>query len=420
MVYKLLVCTVGGTPQAVVASLLHHRPRQVVFLVSEESKASVSAAILPEVVGPLGLDGCNTEMPQLADEQDFCLCVAEIREMATPPIERWLAKGEDFDVVVDITGGTKCMSAALALVARRWRCTFSYVGGKERTKNGVGIVVGGQERIVNTANPWNVLGLEAVEQAALLFDHGDMRAAHRVLDPLKRNTDRGLARQIATLQQLFLAYEQWDSFQHQDALSTLELLEKNGADLWHLFPSRKQHLLDRLKSHQEWLHSVLVHDRSFLLRDLLANADRAAERGRYDDAVARLYRACEMLAQHRMAELGWLDSRMRIALDQLPPASQRSWQARAQKGRLPLGVQDSYSLLQENGDDLARRFRELGLADQDRSPLVARNESILAHGSTPVGTATWTQLRKVLSQLAAVGDEQLPAPFPQLIPAMPT
>jgi hypothetical protein len=40
----------------------------------------------------------------------------------------------------------------------------------------------------------------------------------------------------------------------------------------------------------------------------LADAERCAGRGRYDDAVAPLYRACEAAAQFRLAEIRMTDN----------------------------------------------------------------------------------------------------------------
>ena len=52
------------------------------------------------------------------------------------------------------------MSAAFGIQASRWPCMFSYVGGNERTKDGLGIVVSGSEKVFHQTNPWDSLGLE--------------------------------------------------------------------------------------------------------------------------------------------------------------------------------------------------------------------------------------------------------------------
>src|SRR5262245_28436204 len=136
----LLLCTVGSTHEPLVASLKHWQPARVWFLPTPETRDQVAARIVPSAAAEgLQLDAGRYDLLLLPDGQDFSRCVDKLREL-TPEVERWLARGPEFAVVVDFTGGTKCMSAALALQAHRWRCQFSYVGGSERTKEGVGVV----------------------------------------------------------------------------------------------------------------------------------------------------------------------------------------------------------------------------------------------------------------------------------------
>ena len=411
----LLVCTVGGTAGPIQATLLQHRPHKVLFVASSESKNTISE-ILDKVGRELGLTCGNTDTLPLSAEQEFERCVAELRNLATPKVDEWLGKGEAFEVVADFTGGTKCMSAALALVARRWKCMFSYVGGTERTKNGVGVVVDGKEQIVNVSNPWNSLGFEAVEQAALLFDHGEMGAARRILEPVRNNAKGERVRQFATLIQLCEAYEHWDQFQHKAADAALKQVQTNAADLGELFPNRKGALTNALQSHRTWLEEVQGQDPMFKLRDLVANAERSAIKNRLDDAVARIYRALEMLAQIRLGALGVLDQNTRkVLLARVPPELRLEWQPRADDGQLQLGLQDDYRLLGALGDDLAERFQELELDDPKKSPLSARNNSILAHGQSPVTKEVWNRLLKAIRDLAGIQDEHLPKPFPRLL-----
>src|SRR5690606_2247321 len=98
----------------------------------------------------------------------------------TGDVESWVKRGEECRVVVDFTGGTKCMSAAVSLQASRWPCEFSYIGGAQRTKDGVGIVESGHERVVHQANPWDALGYRAVEEFIVLFDQRAFLAAANV------------------------------------------------------------------------------------------------------------------------------------------------------------------------------------------------------------------------------------------------
>jgi hypothetical protein len=68
------------------------------------------------------------------------------------------------------------------------------------------------------------------------------------------------------------------------------------------------------------------------------------------------------------------------------------------------------------GDELGQRFQESGLADRERSPLQARNRSILAHGFAPVSEKDFQNLWQAALRLAAIETSHLPA-FPRLGPA---
>ncbi len=88
--------------------------------------------------------------------------------------------------------------------------------------------------------------------------------------------------------------------------------------------------------------------------DLLSNAKRRISEKRQDDAVARLYRACEALSQVEL-----------LATRQPIPKE---------------GLRKNYS-------DLARIGHPLGLAfrrSRVKAMLSKRNQSILAHGYQPV------------------------------------
>jgi hypothetical protein len=65
------------------------------------------------------------------------------------------------------------------------------------------------------------------------------------------------------------------------------------------------------------------------------------------------------------------------------------------------------------GDDLGRRFQELNLHDRDKSPLTARNQSILAHGFEAASEATFRRLWEAGLRLVDVAEEFLPT-FPRL------
>ena len=412
----LLICTVGGSPEPVVASIKGSRPDRVIFVASLESQAEVEGKITPLLAQEgASLGPGQYDLTQVPNAQDFPCCVEAMRGL-TSQVQRWVSRGEGYRVVADFTGGTKCMSAALALVASRWPCRFSYVGGTERNKGGLGVVVSGREQVLHSENPWDSLGYQAIEEATTLFDQGDYEAAATVLDETRKRLGRAdLKREMSTLCSLAKGYLAWDRFLHKDAANHLGDVLPNANNLRHLFPDCAEALLDTVQKHLQFLG--LFKDTQaghHFVVDLLANARRCADKRRFDDAVARLYRAIEASAQIRLVQLGCNDDHGRTRLGNLPLEMRPQFEKRAsQEGTVLLALQDDYAVLQALGDELGSRFSALNLDDREKSPLSARNRSILAHGFEAVSSQVYQRLWKAALDLAGVGEAELPV-FPKL------
>jgi len=400
-----LICSVGGTPEPVAAAIRHWRAARIMFLCSDQTRASVKAALEAAADGLTIPPGC-TDQIVLRDPQNLEWVLRDLRPLDAHVLS-WQQRGDNYAAVVDFTGGTKVMSAALAIVARRWKCTFAYVGGWERNKDGVGVVVSGHERPISQFNPWDALGYQAVEDAVAVFNHGGYAAAVALLDGAVKNvSDPAVKRELSTLKAVIDAYAAWDRFDHDKAKKHFDDALKNRNDLTAIFPEASS-LIARLERHRD--HVAHLADQNepttAWIEDLRLNARRRAAEGRYDDAVARLYRAFEALAQVRLREHHGIAETKSVALSSLPDALRGEWAGRAREGCVSLGLQDSYRLLRELGDGLGRQFADLALGDPEKSPLVARNQSILAHGFQPVDKAVYNQLCEHLERLAGFSDE---------------
>jgi CRISPR-associated protein (TIGR02710 family) len=417
----LLVCTVGGNPEPVVAALKQWRPVRVRFAHTPETKDDVAAKVVPlSRAEGVDLDAGRYDLFELPDGQDLASCLDGLRQL-TPVVSEWAARGESFRVVVDFTGGTKCMSAALAIQASRWPCEFSYVGGSERTQEGVGIVVSGAERIVHQANPWDALGHQAVDDFVVLFDQRAFSAAEKVAAatmPRMGRPDR--KRELSSLEQLARALDAWERFDHKTSKNLLESVNKSANDLRAaLGPTRGDRVLAgtaQLVEHLRQLGQAPPPSRHHVL-DLLANAKRRQEEGRWDDAVARLYRAFEAIAQVALKERHGFESTGKVPLERVPESLRAMCAAKANGGVVALGLQDDYALLAALGDPVGRKFQDAGLSGS-RSPLVARNSSILAHGFDRVSEADFDILWDYALSLASVDTASLPS-FPVLAEGKP-
>ncbi len=409
--HHLLICTVGGTSEPIVAAIRHWSPARVLLVHSGDTKSSADSVTKePELLQPGAWD-----MMELHDAQDFSECVRQMRAI-DEQVGAWRRKGDDYNVAVDFTGGTKCMSAAIALVSRRWPCSFSYVGGTERNKDGTGIVVSGKEWTLVTQNPWNALGYQAIEDACLLFDQrAFVPAMNRLDNARKAADDDAVKRLLSTCHQLCEGYGLWDRFQHNDAAQRIANVLKNASGLHAMLGAgRSDDVVRQIKQHHEMLQGLAQRRFSrAMVADLMSNAERRKREGRYDDGVARLYRAIESIAQVALDERHKITSTDDVPADRIPEALRERWALRVKDGKVALGLQDVFLLLDTLDDPAGKAFKKLGLHESQRSPLTARNQSILAHGFQPVGEAVFDRLWKAAMSLSELRAEDLPV-FPQL------
>ena len=140
----ILICTVGGSPAPVIHGIRSHRPEHVLFVCSRASVPSVKEQILP------ALDFLpEWNILPLPNEQDLLSCVMEIRACITAFLDaRHLPA--DTALLGDFTGGTKVMSAALVMALMERNVQFTYTGGGQRSKDGLGVVRDGEGHYYST------------------------------------------------------------------------------------------------------------------------------------------------------------------------------------------------------------------------------------------------------------------------------
>jgi CRISPR-associated protein (TIGR02710 family) len=419
----LLVVTVGGSLRPIIESILAApRPDRILFICSPQSRellgdqpAAPPDALLPSLLSAGAPLACGQyDVYRTADPQDLTSSVRDIERNITPEVTRWRKRdpGGAYTVAVDFTGGTKVMSVALAYVARRWDCTFRYVGGTLRAKEGLGAVQDRHEVILESVNPLEALGYQLAEDALTLCAEMDFRAAERLLsETAARQRRPDVQRALQTLRQLVQAFSHWDSFGHKDARAALEQVEKNQNDL-SLFLATAS--VDRIHAGiPGWRKTLLVlseaKNSTFpLVEDLLSNALRRGAERRFDDAVARLYRSVEALGQAALAVRHGIPATKRvdsalIPWDRLAPDVARHWKASKirEERFVELALRDSYHLLDALGDPLGAAFGNSDFDKPRRNPLAARNDSILAHGYKPIQQPEFDSLKKAVFQLAS-------------------
>ena len=145
-----MILSVGNSVGPILVSLEEYRPACVLFIVSEDSKGMVKERILPN----LPEDYLPTsEILSLSNPQAINSSFLEIRNRLRDWLERY-GFGANVAVALDITGGTKAMSVALALAGiAEGASTLVYVGGQQRDPD-TGRVVSGHEEILVSLAPF--------------------------------------------------------------------------------------------------------------------------------------------------------------------------------------------------------------------------------------------------------------------------
>ena len=292
------------------------------------------------------------------------------------------------DVILDVTGGTTPMrfGAALAAMSRNMgmihqRVPQSFVDGDWK------LDPSGRREIFPMNNPLESTGLLRQDQAVQLFNRRDYTAASLVLqDILQKVSGAERRHYYGGLLALARGYAAWDV---ADYAAALELLRAAREELASDFTEtalveRATALTGTIASHLAFLGRVRGKLSVENVVDMVENARRrVAEQGRYDDGVARLYRAVEMWHQWRLQKRNGLSTK---SID---------W------GTVPEDVKDKFletTHLRELPSDLdLMRARVLDramngeVAEDDsvfRDLLQQRNSSILAHGLKPIGPSS--------------------------------
>lgn len=293
--YSGIIFTTGYSPEPLILTITTLKPDRVFFLCTKDSEK-----FLNKIVEECNLlpSQYNKAIIQRSDGLDV---YKKIREQW----EEWKNNGIT-DIAVDITGGTKPMVSGSAIAGAILNVDLLYV------VSNFGWLPGkpepGSERITKIENPYEVFGDLEERYAIELFNSHNYATCNDYFGRLK-----GLARdprRFEVKQLLAQGYGAWDTFDFRLAYKKLkEGLRKSERYGFSYDGKIRQHLeiLKILKDNPRKNFFELLKEEKFsnhLMIDLYSNAERRQEQGRYEDAILRLYRVLELIAQHRLARLG--------------------------------------------------------------------------------------------------------------------
>jgi CRISPR-associated protein (TIGR02710 family) len=400
---NILLITVGGSYQPIVTAIQTLKPDRIIFICSKGSRGSISQVIgtgtpcevrkgseivdrLPNIPTQTSLGNKfqeTTDLVILDNPDDLAECyqkivakIQELQQISPAPT-----------IKADYTGGTKTMTASLVIAAIDHQVELLLTTGDRfnliRVERG---------EMTAQAQVAPVLLQRSIEQFLPVFlQQYNYAAAIAELTQLLPivNISPDLQRIIQVLANICKGFEAWDRFDHEEAIAFL--------DNYLQYPE--------IRSRVMFLKRVIVSRRGIdpdfqtnqsaknhgyeVVQDLVLNAERRAAQNRYDDAVGRLYRALELLAQVRL----WHKYQIatgNLDLAKLPEDIRDSYRNHAE---LPL--QRSYELLtQLDPDPIGKLYKQS--QNKIRDVLKNRNHSLFAHGFRPVIKADYEKMYQAI------------------------
>lgn len=421
MIQTILICTVGGSHQPIVSAIKDLKPDFVVFICTDRNSATCQPGsriqiegkgncikanstddkpTLPNIPAQTGLEAGQYEVViTLPDDLDciYLDCITAIDDISR--------RFPDARIVADYTGGTKSMSAGLVMAV------------VESPGIDLQLVTGSRADLIK------------VQDGSQFSDKADCERVRyrRLTEPYRRAWQRyayseaveglaglkppgGLRDEYTRFRELSRAFAEWDNFNHVQALGILQSYAPSLPDHLKRYIGNATQLNDKSADKRD----------AARLFDLYRNAERRAAQGRYDDAVARIYRLIEWSAQ-------WLlKTRVNIETGNVKPEQIPAHLTLTQnrKGQWQAGLFNAWKLVMHYTKGPAAVF----ITEQEstlRSHIEARNASILAHGFTPIQNNQWQPIYAwlesqfipmLLEETAKSGVKILPTQLPDDYP----
>lgn len=228
--------------------------------------------------------------------------------------------------------------------------SLTYVSGK---RNRVGRVVSGSE-IITSIRPIEILlDLELAKISEFLPIH-QYRACLQVIDGIKQHEELlsgKKKRQVEELEHWIMGLFHWDLFNHDLAMQEFRKLESPPLEHIRWLDILKEERVRYSKKIPELKGEVPT---PALIVDLLANAERRALEGNYDDGIARLYRVIEMIGQFSLINTFNLNP-SDIDMEQLKRINgeigAKYQHLKNNEGRIQLALMNCFELLSDLSQD---------------------------------------------------------------------
>lgn len=409
---KALILAFTNAPTLAAYVINRLQPELLCFFVPEAAKAQVEGAVQPLVQQmPKRWDWVITP-----DPSDVMACHQALSRTIHDLFRNWSVQVGD--VVVDLTGATPAMAAALAMVSHPWTSrviSLVDVTGREESET---IAIGERTKLWLQGNPWDESAVVVRREASDAFNHGSFKAAATLFHTLEARVSGGQKPLYRALGELATGYGLWEQFHYRQAWEKLKTSLKalDMASLWGGPPGLKA-LLPFIKANTGFLEKLVLDPaevKDGVVLDLLAHAHRRAHVDHdYERAMVTLVRAMEACAQRQLFKQHKIKT-WDVQPEQLHEAMRdtcRTCYLDDVDGKYKLPLQSQFRALAGFGDQLGQAF----LRDWPKmKPLFdAADHAILGHGFEAIKAERVQQLSDVVMKLSGVSESSLPK-FPTL------
>ena len=342
------------------------RPDKVIFFASDKSKGTV------EYIEEL----FQKDNDEFILDEDYQIVIINAIDDLNTCFEAYESKiweldyedDGDYDIIMDYTSGTKTMSAAMASCGMFYSKDLISVGGDRST----GEVSRGTE-IINYQNIYKIYDKFALMRTRNNFNANRFRAC---IDILNYIVDLNIHKD--SLMHLCKAYYAWDNMDFEDAYDHLRKVNLNQVE----FMEVKNDIKFNLKALGNIINSKSVNLKNcYILASLINNSIRRSEEFKYDDAIARLYRSFELIAQIELTKYNIKSSDIDVSVLKQNNVSDEfimDLEKTREDGKIRIGLEKDFLLLNELGNDLGKHYVEN--ESKIKNLTRKRNNSILAHG----------------------------------------
>jgi CRISPR-associated protein (TIGR02710 family) len=401
---RAMLITVGSGPgieNAIAYSIRRHIPKLVVFCCSDKTKDTVEKVkeIMKEEMPEVSIK----ENPEVNDFENIFDTYCEY-------IEELERQGYHHDeIVADYTSGTKAMSAALATAGIVCRLdSLSYVYSYNRDDTYGRSKTAGMK--ASSLTPNLIYTKQRIDFARKYINKYQFSTA---IDLLSKDIHPKFDEESQWLTLIAQAYDTWDKFNFQEAR---DLFSRISVHPLSLSSNLKEIFIGHKKLTGQLLHQTEIYTKAIektiksepvpeadsalltqhITFDLINNAQRRSKEAKYDDAVARLYRALECMAQIVfLKKTGFVNSK--CPLNKLPEILQHQFADAGVDGKISIGLLQTFTALEIMNIETGKQFMKQ--KEKWLGVLEMRNNAILAHGLRPVSEEDYEKYFSMIKTL---------------------